>query len=97
MSKFQAVFEILRQTYPKMGHFYPWKRGSTKSLDPGQRRRQALESEGDELPAGGLGGAVSPPTGSRGGAPGSYWFLEHLEVFEEVLEEQMSEFFKSNM
>ena len=25
MSKFQAVFEILRQMYPKMGHFRPQK------------------------------------------------------------------------
>ena len=25
MSKFQAVFEILRQTYPKKGHFRPRK------------------------------------------------------------------------
>ena len=48
-------------------------------------------------PAGGSGGAVSPPTGSRGGAPGSYWFLEHLEVFEEVLEDKMSEFLRSKM
>ena len=26
MSKFQVVFEILRQTYPKIGHFSPRKR-----------------------------------------------------------------------
>ena len=45
--------------------------------------------------AGGLGGAVSPPTGSRGGAPGSHRFLEHLEVFGEVLEGKMSEFLRS--
>ena len=35
--------------------------------------------------------------GSRGGAPGSYRFLEHLEVFEEVLEDKMSEFLRSKM
>ena len=38
-------------------------------------------------PAGGLGGAVR--------APGSYRFLEHLEVFGEVLEGKMSEFLRS--
>ena len=36
-------------------------------------------------PAGGLGGAVSPPTGSRGGAPGSYRFSVIWNPFECVL------------
>ena len=42
--------------------------------------------------AGGSGGAVSPLTGSRGGAPGSYRVFEHQVVFEEVLEDNTSEF-----
>ena len=36
-------------------------------------------------PPGGLGGAVSPPTGSRGGTPGSYRFSVILNPFECVL------------
>ena len=42
--------------------------------------------------AGGSGGAVSPLTGSSGGAPGSYRVFEHQVVFEEVLEDNTSEF-----
>ena len=33
-------------------------------------------------PAGGLGGAVSPPAGSRGGAPGSYRFSVNSNPFD---------------
>ena len=39
-----------------------------------QARRQAFESEGDKLSAGGLGGAVSPPTG-LGAEPRKFCFL----------------------
>ena len=31
-------------------------------------------------------------SGSGGGAHGSFWFLEHLEVFEEVLNHNSSKF-----
>ena len=45
----------------------------------------------------GVWGAVSPPQQVRGRAPGSYRLLEHLDVFEEVLEDKMSEFLRSIM